>query len=201
MQNNLLTVGLKEFSYAMKTFKVGIPRKNAKKKPIIPPAVLSYSDGILTIESNDKLVNIHAKGEWHGKAEFSNTIVNALAMVPLSTDPLVIKYTGEKLIIGSTSITCKWSLLSKGMIDKLSNPSVIDVFAMWRTLPAHQAHSDGIAGKYKTMHQSMLKETEKVAKKLSVYEITQEDLIYLIETKIEAKMKNNIYHNIFNKLK
>ena len=192
MQNNLLTVDLKEFNNAMKTFKVGISRKNAKKKPIIPPAVLSYCDGILTIESDDKLVNIHAKGEWHGKAEFSNTIVKALAMVPLSTDPLVIKYIGEKLFIGSTSITCKWSLLSKGMIDQLGNPSVIDVFAMWRTLPAHQAHSDGIASKYKIMHQAMLKETEKIAKKLNAYEITQEDLINVIEMKIEAKVKNNI---------
>jgi hypothetical protein len=190
MQNNLLTVDIKEFNHAMKTFKLGIPRKNAKKKPTIPPAILSYSDGILTIESNEKLVNIHAKGEWHGKAEFSNSIVNALAMVPLSTNPLVIKYTGEKLHIGSTSITCKWALLSKGMINRLSNPSVIDVFAMWRTLPAHQVHADGIAKLYKSMHQAMLKETEKIAKKLSVYEITQDDLIALIEKKTEAKISD-----------
>ncbi|NOU25377.1 MAG: hypothetical protein HOO90_07560 [Methylotenera sp.] len=191
MQNNLITVSLKEFNHAMKTFKLGVPRKNAKKKPIIPPAVLSFFDGILTIESDEKLVNIRATGEWHGKAEFSNSIVNAIAMVPLSTNPLVIKYTGEKLLIGSTSVTCKWTLLNERKINQLSNPSVIDIFAMYRTLPAHQAHADGIAKKYKSVHQAMLKETEKTAKKLSAYEITQEDLITLIEAKTEAKISSN----------
>ena len=58
MQNNYLTVDLKEVNFAMKTFKVGMARKNVKKKPIFPPAILSYSNGLLTIESNDKLVNI-----------------------------------------------------------------------------------------------------------------------------------------------
>ena len=122
MQNNCLTVDLKEFNFAMKTFKVGMPRKNAKKKPIFPPAILSYSNGFLTIESEDKLVNIHAKGEWNGKAEFSNTVVTALALVPLTGDPIIVKYADNKLHIATTSITCTWTSSSHQLISQLTNP-------------------------------------------------------------------------------
>ena len=188
MQNNCLTVDLKEFNFAMKTFKVGMPRKNAKKKPIFPPAILSYSNGFLTIESEDKLVNIHAKGEWHGKTEFSNTVVTALALVPLTGDPIIIKYADNKLHIANTSIQCTWTLFSSELISQLANPSLIDIFAMWRSLPAHQVHGDGIAKQYQAGHTRMLKETEKIARKLTEYEITQEDLIALIEAKVVAKI-------------
>ena len=163
-------------------------RKNIKKKPIFPPAILSYSNGFLTIESEDKLVNIHAKGEWHGKAEFSNTVVTALALVPLTGDPIIVKYADNKLHIATTSITCTWTSSSLTLISQLTNPSLIDIFAMWRSLPAHQVHGDGIAKQYKAGHTRMLKETEKIARKLTEYEITQEDLIALIEAKVVAKI-------------
>ena len=122
MQNNCLTVDLKDFNFAMKTFKFGMSRKSAKKKPIFPPAILSYSNGFLTIESEDKLVNIHAKGEWHGKAEFSNTVVAALALAPLTGDTIIIKYTNNKLHIATTSITCNWTSSSHQLISQLTNP-------------------------------------------------------------------------------
>ena len=59
---------------------------------------------------------------------------------------------------------------------------------MWRSLPAHQVHGDGIAKQYKAGHTRMLEDTEKIAKELAVYEITQDDLILLIETKVKAKI-------------
>ena len=192
MQNNCLTVGLKEFNHAMKTFKVGVERKNAKKKPIFPPAILAYSNGFLTIESEEKLVNIHASGEWHGKAEFSNTFVTALTKVPLTGDPIIIKYADNRLHIATTSITCTWTSSSHQLISQLTNPSLIDIFAMWRTLPAHQLHGDGIAKQYKAAHAKMLKDTEKLAKKLTAYEITQDDLITMIEAKVKAKISAKI---------
>ena len=192
MQNNCLTVGLKEFNFAMKTFRVGAPRKNAKKKPIFPPAILSYSSGFLTIESEDKVVNIHASGEWHGKAEFSNMVVTAIALVPLTGDLVIIKYADNKLHIATTSITCTWTSSSHQLISQLTNPSLIDIFAMWRTLPAHQLHGDGIVKQYKAAHARMHKDTEKLAKKLTEYEITQDDLITLIEAKVEAKISAKI---------
>ena len=192
MQNNVLTVDLKEFNYAMKTFKITRPRKNAKKKPVPPPAILSYSDGFLTIESEDKLVNIHASGEWHGKAEFSNTVVTALALVPLIGDAIVIKYVDNKLHIAHTSIVCTWTSSSHQLMSQLNNPSLIDIFAMWRTLPAHQLHGDGIAKQHKAAHTKMLKDTEKLANKLTAYEVTQNDLIELIEAKVKAKIAAKI---------
>ena len=192
MQNNQLTVPLKDFNYAMRVFKTDKPRKNAKKPLQITPAILSFSNGFLTIESNEKLVNIHAEGEWHGKAEFSNTIITALAAIPLNADPVIIKYADNKLYISSTYVSCTWTAFSSELISQLTKPSLIDIFAMRRTLPAHQFHGDGIEGQYKLAHTKMLKETEKQAKKLSEFEITQEDLLDIIEAKVELRIAKKI---------
>ena len=45
----------------------------------------------------------------------------------------------------------------------------------------------------KIAHVRMHKVMEKLAKKLTEYEITQYDLIALIETKVEAKISPKIY--------
>ena len=73
----------------MKIFKVGMVRKYTKKKPVMLPAILSFTNGFLSIESDDKVAVMHASGEWHGKAQFSSSIVKALALVPLNTNPKV----------------------------------------------------------------------------------------------------------------
>ena len=63
---------------------------------------------------------------------------------------------------------------------------------MWHTLPAHQLYGDGIVKRYKAALARMHKDTEKLAKKLTEYEITQNDLINLIEAKVEAKISAKI---------
>lgn len=92
MYKNQLFIDLKAFNYAIKVFKVGMPRSNAKKKPVILPSILSFNNGFLSIECDEKVVVMNATGEWHGKAQFSSSIVKALALVPLNTNPVIINY-------------------------------------------------------------------------------------------------------------
>ena len=186
---NRIEVSLKEFIHSIAAFKPSFPRKNAKKPPNLPPAMLSFQGEFLTIEFDDKLVNMHAEGEWHGKAEFSGTFLQAIVLEPIGADPVVIEYDGDKLTIGSAKTVCRWTPFSHSLLKKVSNPTAIDTIAMWRTLPADIVHVEGIDEKYKATHERMLKETEKAAKLLTQFEITQQDIIDLIEIKVEARSK------------
>lgn len=188
MTTNRLSVDLKAFNFAMKTFKVGVDRKNAKKKPVILPAMLSYNDGFLSIEYDDKMTVMHASGEWQGKAQFSGNVVIALALVPLATNPVIINYSENKISIGTATVTCNWESASYNMIEMVSNPTAIDVFAMWRTQPAERLIATGIKQKNKALDEKLLKTTTKAANLLETFEVTQDDLLALIEVKVKARI-------------
>lgn len=190
MHKNQLSIDLKAFNNAMKTFKIGLQRKNAKIKPVILPAILSYNDGFLSIEFDDKVTVMHASGEWHGKAQFSGNVVKAFALVPLTTNPVIISYSDNKISIGATTVGCSWELASQGMIEQVTNPSLIDVFAMWRTQPADQLIAYGVKQKNKAAKEKLLKATASAAKKLLEFEVTQEELLNLIESKVTARIGN-----------
>ncbi len=131
---------------------------------------------------------MNATGEWHGKVQFSHSIVKALALVPISVNPVIITYVDGKITIGSTTATCIWVSSSQGMIDKISNPSMIDIFAMWQTQPADQLLTKGIKQSNKLAKDKLLKTTASVAKKLEAFEVTQDDLLNLIESKVKARI-------------
>ena len=177
MYTNQLCVDLKAFNYAIKVFKVGMPRSNAKKKPVILPAILSFNNGFLSIECDEKVAVMNATGEWHGKAQFSSSVVQALALVPLNTNLVIINYIDGKLSIGATTASCNWTSVSKGMMELITNPSSIDVFAMWRTQPADALAAKGISQKNKLAMDLMFKATLSAAKKLEKFEVSADDLL------------------------
>lgn len=188
---NTLEVTLKEFTHSMKAFRVGI-RKNAKKRPLAKvPAILDFRDGFLSIDGDDKVAVMKATGEWAGKAEFSFSIVDALSQFSPTTDPVVIRYdeNNSKLYIGQTVTPCEWHSSSKTLIAKIENPSVIDLFAMWRTQSASELNATGIKAQLSTARLKMKKDISCVVKRLADYEVCEQEIIDLIEEKIKEKVK------------
>ncbi len=181
---NELHLDLKEFNFGMKTFK--LDGRSKKSKP--PRAILAFDRGFLSIELDDKTAVMNAVGSWNGKASFSGNFISALTLVPLKVDPVVIQYTDGKLNIGGVKADADWELVSHQMLDKLSNPSLIDIIAMSRTQPVLKLRESGIDKKNKLAQTKLFKLTESAAKKLSEFEVTQDDLINLIETKVKNKI-------------
>lgn len=190
MTRNELSIDLKEFVHSLKVFKIGMERKNAKKKSVTLPAMLSFNDGFMSIECEDKIMVVRAKGEWHGKAQFSSTTIKALALVPPNINPVIVKYEDGKISIASMRVSCDWEQLSYTLLDRLNNPTCMDILAMWRTQPAVDLKTHGIDKEYKLAQEKMMKLTAVAAKKLEEFEVTQQELINLIEAKIKAKISN-----------
>lgn len=182
---NKLIVDLKEFNVAMELFKVGkLVRKHTKPKT----AMLAFNDGFLSIEYDDIVSVMRATGDWKGKAQFSSNIVKALTLVPLASDPVVVSYLDNKIHIGSMVAQCDWESASHTMIQSLCNPSAIDIFAMWRTQPAVNLMATGLKQKNKAAELALQKATAKAMKALEKFEVTQEELLALIEAKVKARI-------------
>lgn len=188
MSKNVLTIDLKEFNHAMRIFKVGMERKNAKKHQVILPAMLSFNDGFMSIESDDKLMVVKATGEWHGKAQFSQSIIKALALVPPNANPVLVSYSDGKISIATMKAPCDWESISHKLLEKLLHPSMLDIFAMWRTQPAAELRVNGMDKHHKLAQLKMMKITASASKKLEEFEVTQQDLLNLIEAKVRAKI-------------
>jgi hypothetical protein len=184
---NKLTINLKDFKSGLKIFKAKPPRANAKKKEHLP-AVISFSDGFMSIDCDEKVTVMRAVGEWSGKAHFSYSIVHAMALVPPNNDPMTISYNDGKLTIGSTSVSCDWVSVSHHLMDKLANPTLIDIFAMWRSNPAHDVHKKEINKQIVSAKEKMLRATANSATRLKEFEVTQDELLALIESKINARI-------------
>lgn len=187
---NKLTINLIEFKNGIKIFKVKSPARINAKKRVQIPAVISFNDGFMSIDCNEKVAVMRAVGEWSGKAHFSASIVHAIALVPPNNDPMTVSYNEGKLTIGSISVTCEWMPVSYHLIDMLVNPTLIDIFAMWRTSPSSELHKKDIDKKIISAKEKMLNATASAAKRLENFEITQVDLLNLIEEKIKTRITN-----------
>jgi hypothetical protein len=184
ISQNELHIDLNEFNFGMKTFKLD----SRLKKPKTSRAILAFDSGFLSIELDDKISVMNAVGSWNGKASFSSNFISALTLVPLTVNPVVVKYADGKLNIGGIKADADWEVVSDKMLGKLSNPSLIDIIAMYRTQPVLKLRENGIDKKNKLAQSKLLKLTESVAKKLSEFEVTQEDLLSLIETKVKNRI-------------
>ncbi len=188
MQKNEIFVELLEFNAGMKLFKNVLSKKSKAKKQKIEKAILAFDNGFLTIECNDITAVMNAKGEWHGKAEFSENVINALSLIPSNASPVVISYCDEKLKIDRMSVACDWTPSSQGIIDKLNDPSLLDIIAMWRTQPVLELKRSGIDKQYKLAQRKLKTLLASSAKRLIEFEITEEDISDLIEQKIKTKI-------------
>ena len=184
ISQNELHIDLNEFNFGMKTFRLDSRLKKSKPSR----AVLAFDRGFLSIELDDKISVINAVGSWNGKATFSSNFISALTLVPLTANPVVIKYADGKLNIGGVKADADWELVSHQVLDILNNPSLIDIMAMSRTQPVLKLRENGIDTKTQLAQSKLLKLTESVAKKLSEFEVTQEDLLSLIETKVKNRI-------------
>ncbi len=178
---NLLQVSLKEFKRGTKVFQ----RKRLKLGPVL----LAYEGGFLSIESGAVTAVMNAIGEWHGRAVFSPTILQALAMIPPLQDPVEITYDGGHLFIGSMKIICQWNTVSQAFIEDLENPSLIDLLALKVTVPRSEIGGTGLGNKIRSAHEKAERRITNAAKQLQDLEITEAEIRSLVDARIATRLQ------------
>lgn len=193
MDNNQLTVDIQDFKNAIKVFRPEIGRKNSRVKQESSKAMLSFNDGFLIIETNGTHAVMRALGEWHGKAQFSFNTVKALVLVPPNVNPVIVRYLDGRLTLANMTVTCEWANVSKGMLDAITAPNLVDVIAMWRTQPSDELVAKGINKKIVAIQAKLEKAATSAAKKLADFDVTQQDLLDLVEAKVKKRTNGERY--------
>jgi hypothetical protein len=183
MDMKKLSVDLSEFNYALRAFK--------KRRQLSEEALLSFDEGILCIESGEVTVTMHASGDWDGSAEFSSALIKALAQVPLGTNPVVITYEEGTLHIGTMKIPCHWRERDAAILNRMENPSTIDLLALDRSLPRHEIHGSGLARRISEAKANLPKQVAKAAKLLADLEISEAALMDLVEQRVSSRLRRD----------
>lgn len=177
---NKLTTDLSEFKRAIKVFR--------GHWATCEGAMLSCESGILCIECGGILSTLRVSGEWHGRAYFSGNMVKALAMVPPVTGPVEFSYRDGILKIATVSIGCQWENVSHDFVERVANPTLIDLLAMDRTMPRSTIHGTGLAPRIRAAKDKIARVIVKAAKLLDELEISQADLLQLLENRVQERL-------------
>lgn len=179
MQRNLIQVALKEFKLAMKPF--------AAKRRKLGPSMLAFEGGYLSIESGGTAAVMHATGEWHGQAIFSPDFLRAVATYPPAQDPITISYAEGHLLISSMTIPCQWHSLSKQLIHELSNPNLVDLLALERTITRAEYLGTDLGSKIRSAKEKMARRIKNAAAQLIELEVSEEEICALVEARIAKR--------------
>jgi hypothetical protein len=173
---NFLTVVQPEFKDAMKIFTKGWSPKGT--------AFLCFEGGFLSIEAGERTAVMRAEGEWHGQATFRPRILQALAHVPPTMNPIPISYAENHLLIGGMSIRCEWVLQGQFMISKLENPSLLDLVVLEKFIPRSELNATERGKKIAAAVRLLASRITRASKALEDFGVSEDELRELANRKI-----------------
>ena len=154
------------------------------------PVLLSFENGFLFIESGDITKVTRADGEWHGRATFSPEILRALATVPPSQDPIPISYADGHLLIGSMTVMCDWTRVSKPLVQDLVNLGLVDMLALARTMSRHEIIGTPLGRKTRGAVEKAERRIKNAARQLADLEVTEAEIRNFVEARIAMRLSS-----------
>lgn len=183
MDSNYLKVNLAEFMSAIVLLK--------KIKPSKVKALLAFDGRYLSIEVGSATAAMVAEGEWHGKARFASSLVQAMLKFPPATDPIKISYQNNELLFAGIKIPCAWELVSRSYIKSLENPTLLDLLAIERTVDRHELGISELGKKCKSAIKEKERRITSAANQLEVFGISADQITHLVDKSISDRIKKS----------
>ena len=177
---NFLTVAQTEFRDALKIFTKGGALK--------ADALMCCEGGFLSIEVGERTAVMHAEGEWHGCATFRPGIIQALAYVPPTMNPVPISCAESQLLIGSMTIPCVWELRGQSMIRELENPSLLDLVVLERFVSRSELNATERGKQIASAVRMLAKRIALASKALEDFGVSEEEIRELANRKIDERI-------------
>ena len=177
---NRVEVPLSEFNHALSSLR--------DRRKLHHNGGLTFENGVLSVQMDDAMVTMRATGEWHGVALFSGQVLAALVKVPPRQDPIVIEYDAGRIAIGSLSVPCELQNVSARFIGRLEDPSILDLLALERSMPAAEIHRSGLWRRISRARATVATSTKKAASYLEKFEISETELRDMVEKRIRARL-------------
>lgn len=178
---NSLHVALTDFKHATKVF--------ARKRLTLGPVLMAFENGLLSFESGEVAVMMHAEGVWEGRAVFSPGILRALATVPPNIDPIPIAYADGHLLLGGMTIPCQWSLPRQELAHEIANPGLIDLLALGRTLTRSEIRGTDLGKRIRSAAEKTERRIRSASAQLIELEVLESEIRALVEARIASRLK------------
>lgn len=179
---NELRIALPDFKLVMKRFRA----YRRMKHP--PSALFAFSNEMLSVEVGEDLAVVRAEGEWHGHAWISAHYLGVLHLAPPKEDPVVIRYADGKLRISTLILGCEWETVSAQMIERVSDPDLIDLLALDRTVSRSEIHGTDLGKRISQARRTVGGSVTRAAKLLEKVGISEDELWALVEDRIQARI-------------
>lgn len=78
------------------------------KRKRLARAILSFTNGMLSIKVANTIVDVHAVGEWPGTAKIDAQMLFVSISSPPAADPVTISVEANRFRIERRSTLCEW---------------------------------------------------------------------------------------------
>jgi hypothetical protein len=72
-------------------------------------AMLTFTNGVLSIKVGSTAIDVHAAGDWSGVAKANGKAFLIASRDLPATDPITLKVEDDRLLIERRSVRCEWS--------------------------------------------------------------------------------------------
>jgi hypothetical protein len=92
------------------------------------------------------------------------------------------------LLIGSLTVICEWTSLSKALVQDLVNPSLVDLLALARTMPSQEIIGTPLGRSIRGAVEKAERRIKKAAGNLVELEVTESEIRALVEARIATRL-------------
>lgn len=149
-------------------------------------AIMTFEDEALVVHCGGASARAGAEGEWPGRLRVSSSALLGLGEVLPEENPLPVQVTGDKLRIGSVSISCTWDETERELVAIPMNANLLRLLQVDQQYPDDVLEGSGLAMKIEEARQHSESLLDEAVETLAPLGITREDLVELLQSRLES---------------
>ncbi len=172
-----------DFSQALRTFK-GLRRSQHQED-----ALLFMEGGELVITLAGAAASMPVVGSWVGEVRVAAGFVLALALKPLTGDPLRLFVRDGRFYIDKLSVACTTQNAWRSEISLPLNADLLTVLKLPFSFPPDRIERAGLAGRVAAAEDEAKRLLSQAAKVLKPLQITEAELMQVLTSRLEREAK------------
>ena len=151
---------------------------------------MSYDGGCLHIELGGMTVTPTATGKWSGQIRIPGSYIMALAKIPPSGDPVIVKVENGWIHFGPTSVKCKSQDSWSRVIELPMNATAADILTLHFQYSPEEIEASGYSKVVKETEAWAAGKIKKAAVELEKLHISEEVLREFVYARLKAGYKD-----------
>jgi hypothetical protein len=115
-------------------------------------------------------------------------VLRAVATFPPSQDPITVSYAEGHLLIGTMTIPCQWESPSQQLIQVLTNPDLVDLLALGKSMNRAEFLGSGLGKSIRSAQDKAERRIKNAAAQLADLDISEAEIRALVDSRISDRL-------------